>query len=167
MGSRLLGSVVVAHRLSCSAARGIFPDRGSNPCPLHWQADLQPLHHQGSPKKDVFQLHDNSFLFLSVFPLFQQLPKPECNSVCKIRVPHSGPINIVDRRVICLQGTSPALQGVYCRIPASSHHMPVPPYPWAVTTRSGHIPKCTLTWMDKEDVVRIYNGVLLSHKKMK
>ena len=31
-------SVVVAHRLSCSTACGIFPDQGSNPCPLHWQA---------------------------------------------------------------------------------------------------------------------------------
>ena len=31
-------SVVVAHGLSCSAACGIFPDQGSNPCPLHWQA---------------------------------------------------------------------------------------------------------------------------------
>ena len=28
---------------------GIFPDQGSNPCPLHWQADSQPLRHQGSP----------------------------------------------------------------------------------------------------------------------
>ena len=44
-GSRHAGSVVVAHRPSCSAARGIFPDQGSNPCPLHWQADCQPLHH--------------------------------------------------------------------------------------------------------------------------
>ena len=34
------GSVVVAHRLSCSAACGIFPDQGSNPCLLHWQADF-------------------------------------------------------------------------------------------------------------------------------
>ena len=33
------GSIVVAHRLSCSAACGIFLDQGSNPCPLHWQAD--------------------------------------------------------------------------------------------------------------------------------
>ena len=31
--------VVVAHGLSCSEAWGIFPDQGSNPCPLHWQAD--------------------------------------------------------------------------------------------------------------------------------
>ena len=48
-GSRRTGSVVVAHRPSCSAACGIFPDQGSNPCPLHWQANSQPLHHQGSP----------------------------------------------------------------------------------------------------------------------
>ena len=49
-GSRRAGSVVVAHGLSCSAACGILPDQGSNPCPLHWQADSQPLRHQGSPK---------------------------------------------------------------------------------------------------------------------
>ena len=34
-----MGSVVVVYRLSCSAAFGIFPDQGSNQCPLHWQAD--------------------------------------------------------------------------------------------------------------------------------
>ena len=48
-GSRCAGSVVVAHGPSCSAICGIFPDQGSNLCPLHWQADSQPLHHQGSP----------------------------------------------------------------------------------------------------------------------
>ena len=48
-GSRRAGSVVVAHGPICSAACGIFPDQGSNPCPLHWQADSQPLRHQGSP----------------------------------------------------------------------------------------------------------------------
>ena len=40
--ARALGpqaSVVVAHGLSCSAACRIFLDQGSNPCPLHWQAD--------------------------------------------------------------------------------------------------------------------------------
>ena len=46
-GSRCAGSVVVAHGPSRSAACGIFPDHGSNPCPLHWQADSQPLRHQG------------------------------------------------------------------------------------------------------------------------
>ena len=49
-GSRRAGSVIVAHGPSRSAARGIFPDQGSNPCPLHWQADSQPLRHQGSPE---------------------------------------------------------------------------------------------------------------------
>ena len=48
-GSRRAGSVIVAHGPSCSAACGIFPDQRSNPCPLHWQADSQPLRHQGSP----------------------------------------------------------------------------------------------------------------------
>ena len=49
IGSRCAGSAVVAHGPSCSAACGIFPDQGLNPCPLHWQADSQPLRHQGSP----------------------------------------------------------------------------------------------------------------------
>ena len=57
-GSRRAGSVIVAHGPSCSAACGIFPDQGSNLCPLHWQADSQPLHHQGSPLKKFF----NAFL---------------------------------------------------------------------------------------------------------
>ena len=48
-GSRRAGSVIVAQGPSCSAACGIFPDQGSNPCPLHRQADSQPLRHQGSP----------------------------------------------------------------------------------------------------------------------
>ena len=49
-GSRRAGSVIVAHGPSCSAACGIIPDQGSNPRPLHWQADSQPLRHQGSPQ---------------------------------------------------------------------------------------------------------------------
>ena len=48
-GSRRTASAIVAHKPSRSAACGIFPDQGSNPCPLHWQADSQPLRHQGSP----------------------------------------------------------------------------------------------------------------------
>ena len=48
-GSRRAGSAIVAHGPSRSVACGIFPDQGSNPCPLHWQADSQPLRHQGSP----------------------------------------------------------------------------------------------------------------------
>ena len=52
-GSRRAGSVVVAHGLSCSAACGIFPDQGLNPCPLLWQADSQPLRQQGNPTLGV------------------------------------------------------------------------------------------------------------------
>ena len=67
-GSRRAGSVIVAHRPSCSAACGIFPDQGSNPCPLHWQEDSQPLRHQGSPYSfisDSFLIHP--FLIQQIF----------------------------------------------------------------------------------------------------
>ena len=53
-GSRRAGSVGVAHGPSCSVACGIFPDQGLNLCPLHWQADSQPLRHQGSPSLGFF-----------------------------------------------------------------------------------------------------------------
>ena len=72
MGSRRAGSVVVAHGPSCSAACGIFPDQGSNPCPLHWQADSQPLHHQGSPII-VCLLFSSSRSFLNVSCIFSIL----------------------------------------------------------------------------------------------
>ena len=55
-GSRRAGAVIVAHGPSCSAACGILPDQGSNPCPLHWQADSQPLRHQGSPWMRFYEL---------------------------------------------------------------------------------------------------------------
>ena len=48
------GSAVVAHGPSRSAACGILPDQGSNLRPLHWQADPQPLRHQGSPSDQIF-----------------------------------------------------------------------------------------------------------------
>ena len=48
-----MGSVVVADRLSCSIACGIFLDQRSNPCLLYWQADSYPLRHQGSPSLQV------------------------------------------------------------------------------------------------------------------
>ena len=49
-------SCCVAHGPSCSTACGIFPEQGSNPCPLPWQADSQPLRHQGSPSPTIFKL---------------------------------------------------------------------------------------------------------------
>ena len=42
-GAQALGPgalVVVAHGLCCHTARGIIPDQGLNPCPLHLQAML-------------------------------------------------------------------------------------------------------------------------------
>ena len=67
-------SVIVAHRPSCSVACGIFPDQGSNPCPLHWQADSQPLRHQGSPSWKLFYSRNVKTLLmlidLSICPLY-------------------------------------------------------------------------------------------------
>ena len=52
-GSRAHGprtdSVVVVHGPSCPAARGVFPDQGSNLCLMHWHVGSLPLSHQGSP----------------------------------------------------------------------------------------------------------------------
>ena len=48
------GSIVVAHRLSCSTAYGIFSDQGSNQCLLHWREISLPLSHQGSPWGSFF-----------------------------------------------------------------------------------------------------------------
>ena len=60
------GSAVVAHEPSCSMACGIFPDQGLNPCPLHWQADSQPLnHHHGSPS--AYILFKSQVLLISFF----------------------------------------------------------------------------------------------------
>ena len=47
-GSRHVGSIVVVYGLSCLTAHGIFPDQGSNQCPLHCKVDSLPLdHHRG------------------------------------------------------------------------------------------------------------------------
>ena len=53
-GSRAHRLQFTAHRLSCPAACGIFPDHGSNPRPLHWQADSEQLKHQGGPTCYIF-----------------------------------------------------------------------------------------------------------------
>ena len=62
-GFRRAGSVVVAHGPSCSVECGIFPDQGLNPCPLHWQADSQPLRPQGSPKCFFLKIIIYLFIF--------------------------------------------------------------------------------------------------------
>ena len=55
--AQVLGCVgfrVVAHGLSCLVEYGLFPDWGSNPYRLHWQADSQPLDHKGSTWSPLF-----------------------------------------------------------------------------------------------------------------
>ena len=47
--SLYVGSVVVAHGLSCSVTCGIFLNQGLNRCLLHWQVGSYPLEHQGVP----------------------------------------------------------------------------------------------------------------------
>ena len=87
-GSRRAGSVTVAHGPSCSAACGIFPDQGSNPGPLHWQADSQPLHHQGSPK-GLFRRHFVHFLSILNYCATREA-LPGCIQFCFFSVfPHS------------------------------------------------------------------------------
>ena len=53
-GSRRTGSVVVAHRPSCSAACGIFPDQTSNPGPLPLAGRLSTTAPPGKPINTVF-----------------------------------------------------------------------------------------------------------------
>ena len=71
-GARALGtraSVVVARGLSCSVACGIFPGQGSNPCPLHWQADFKDLALISSIFPIIF-LVSISFIFAQIFISF-------------------------------------------------------------------------------------------------
>ena len=77
-GSRRAGSAAVAHGPSCSVACGIFPGQGSNPCPLHRQADSQPLSHQGSPG-----LH----FFAHAVPLTSNSLSSSCS--CPLKKAHS------------------------------------------------------------------------------
>ena len=56
-------SVLAAPGLGCCEACGIFLDQGSNPCPLHWQADSYALFQQGSPRMTFCDsLHRNNLL---------------------------------------------------------------------------------------------------------
>jgi len=56
------GSVVVALGLHCPATCGIFLDQGWILCPLNWQADSQPLDHQGTLSHLIFDI----IIFLSL-----------------------------------------------------------------------------------------------------
>ena len=85
-GSRHAGSVVVAHGLSCSAACGIFPDQGSNPCPLQWQADSQPLRHQGSPSSSFLIGSEQSNRKLHQKDVSDIIPLVDDNSVSQLEL---------------------------------------------------------------------------------
>ena len=62
----ITGSVVVAHRHSCSEACGLFPDQGWNSCLALWQVDCLPLSHQWS---STYFLTGNPFSsFLPLLP---------------------------------------------------------------------------------------------------
>ena len=54
-----VGSVIAAHGSSCPEVCGIFPERGLNSCPLHWQVDSWPLDHQESPEPGLLILKNN------------------------------------------------------------------------------------------------------------
>ena len=77
-GSRHAGSVIVAHGPSCSTACGILPDQGSHLCPLHWQADSQPLRHQRSP---AYQLLWNRNLHLQ-WTHYWARPRDQRQAMC-------------------------------------------------------------------------------------
>jgi len=71
-------SVVMAQEVSCFSACGIFPDHRSNPSPLHWQANLYPLHHQGNPEITIF-LKDTETVKLSLLFVREVLIKAGYN----------------------------------------------------------------------------------------
>ena len=58
-------------------SRGIFPNQESNPCPLHWQADSQPL---GRSLKI-------SFFKTLFFPSLKSKTAPWTRSPCRLSFP--------------------------------------------------------------------------------
>ena len=102
--SRRAGSAIVAHGPSRSAACGIFPDQGSNPCPLHWQADSQPLRHEGSPY-GLFLMLRNGLLPSQVSMSLAQSKVPPA--------PGAGPKGLAMRALgDCLPGVTLKIGGV-------------------------------------------------------
>ena len=99
-GSRRTGSVVVAHGPSCSTECGIFLDQGSNPCPLHRQADSQPLRQQGSPKV-IFLI-----FLLFTYSFWREMDEETCSFGFSVS-PGSSPLCIFLTRVqICIHNPS-------------------------------------------------------------
>ena len=61
-----MGLVAVMRGLSCSAAREIFLDQGSNPRPLHWQVDSYLPLHDRSPKENIQISIISEFFLLTI-----------------------------------------------------------------------------------------------------
>ena len=66
--------------------QGIFPAQGSNPCLLHWQTDLLPMSHQGSPILIItYLLRELKFhVYNTVLNLHCNLHLVCCNNISKI-----------------------------------------------------------------------------------
>ena len=75
-----ISSIVAGSQLSCLMACEIFSDQRSNPCPLHWQADFQPVHHHESSQACFIkcQTHYNFSVNIQ-FSLVAQLCLTLCN----------------------------------------------------------------------------------------
>ena len=67
-GLQSTGLTAMVHGFSCFLACGSFLHQASNPCPLHWRADSQPLDHQGQPF--YCSLTENESLNLNCIFLF-------------------------------------------------------------------------------------------------
>ena len=62
-------SVAMVHGLSCPTVCGVFPNQGSNLCPLDWQEDSLPLDHQGYPtelKSEIAGSDDKILTFYEI-----------------------------------------------------------------------------------------------------
>ena len=71
-----MGSVVVVHRLSCSATCRVFPHQGLNLFLLHWQADSLPLSHLfiGTGEAPVHSLSSLTEMAIDFTPLLEMCP---------------------------------------------------------------------------------------------
>ena len=75
-----VGSVIVAHRFSYSKPCEIFPDQGSNRCPLCWQAKSHPLCHQG---RAICFIFESSFPFTAKLRgRYRVFPYMSCSHTC-------------------------------------------------------------------------------------
>ena len=85
-GLQSTGSIVVVDGLSCSVARGIFPDQTSNLCALPWHMDSYPLYQQGSSLYDFccFKFVRLSVAQNVVWYIFVNLPHEHENNVCSV-----------------------------------------------------------------------------------